>query len=86
MHAYYGQADAFGVYCPETDRVYLVPVDTVGPNCATLRVEAPRNNQSKGVRWASDYELRPAGLAQLAEQLICNQQAVGSSPTPGSPV
>jgi hypothetical protein len=25
-----------------------------------------------------------AGLAQLAEQAVCNRQAVGSSPTPGS--
>ena len=27
---------------------------------------------------------RIAGLAQLVEQLICNQQVVGSSPTAGS--
>ena len=26
----------------------------------------------------------PAGVAQLAEQLICNQQVVGSSPITGS--
>ena len=26
----------------------------------------------------------PAGVAQLAEQLICNQQVVGSSPIAGS--
>jgi hypothetical protein len=26
-----------------------------------------------------------AGIAQLVEQLICNQQVVGSSPTAGSP-
>jgi hypothetical protein len=27
---------------------------------------------------------REAGIAQLAEQLICNQQVVGSIPTAGS--
>jgi hypothetical protein len=26
-----------------------------------------------------------AGIAQLVEQLICNQQVVGSNPTAGSP-
>ena len=28
--------------------------------------------------------LKWAGLAQLAEQLICNQQVIGSSPIAGS--
>ena len=64
-HAYKGQADAFGVYCPDTDRVYLVPVDEVGSNCATLRVDPPKNNQSKRVRWAQDYELCPGRVSSV---------------------
>src|SRR5262245_18683182 len=32
----------------------------------------------------SGVPLQPAGVAQLAEQLIRNQQVVGSSPTAGS--
>jgi hypothetical protein len=82
-HDYGGEADAFGIYCPENDGVYLVPVNEVGKVAAALRVEATRNNQSKKIRWARDYEVR-AGLAQSVEQLICNEQAVGSIPTPGS--
>ena len=31
----------------------------------------------------SRYGLEPASVAQLAEQLICNQQVVGSSPSAG---
>jgi PD-(D/E)XK nuclease superfamily protein len=83
QHHYRGQADLFGVYCPETDGVYLVPVDEVGTTHGSLRVEPTQNNQVKKIRWARDYEVS-AGLAQLVEQGFCKAQAVGSSPTPGS--
>jgi len=59
-HNYRGQADVFGIYCPETDSVYLVPVDDVGLNTGSLRVTPTRNNQVKKIRWARDFEvLRP---------------------------
>jgi hypothetical protein len=54
-------ADAFGVYCPETDSVYLVPVGEVGVRSGSLRVEPPRNNQMKKVRWARDFVVNPPG-------------------------
>ena len=81
---YRGEADVFGVYCPETDAVYLVPVDEVGLRRGSLRVEPTLNSQSKRIRWASGFELHPAGLAHPVEQRSCKSQAVGSSPTPGS--
>jgi hypothetical protein len=52
---YRGQIEFFGVYCPSTQEVYLVPVDDVGLSSATLRVEPSVNNQTKKVRWAKDY-------------------------------
>jgi hypothetical protein len=54
---YKGEADVFLVYCPDTNRIYAVPVaDT--PTChMDLRVDPPRNCQVRGVRWAKDYEL-----------------------------
>lgn len=58
---YRGAADLFGVYCPETDEVYLVPVAEVGVNCSALRVEPTRNSQSKKIRWAKDFVLRVPG-------------------------
>jgi hypothetical protein len=82
-HHYRGQADYFGIYCPETDGVYLVPVEEVGRNTGSLRVYPSRNNQVQKIRWARDFEV-PAGLAQLVEHAICNREAVGSIPTPGS--
>jgi len=58
---YRGQADVFGVYCPERDEVYLVPVDDVGRTSATLRLEPPKNGQTKGVRLAVEYLLNIPG-------------------------
>jgi hypothetical protein len=57
-HDYRGQADFFGIYCPETEAAYLVPVEEVGRVMGSLRVDVPRNNQSRKIRWAVDYELR----------------------------
>lgn len=51
----------FGVYCPETDGVYLIPVSDVGLNKGSLRVEPSRNNQSKKIRWAADFEVPRPG-------------------------
>ena len=58
---YIGAADLFGVYCPETDAVYLVPVNEVGNRAGTLRVEPTRNGQAKKIRWAKDYRLDAPG-------------------------
>jgi hypothetical protein len=55
---YEGQVDFFAVYCPETTRVYLIPiVDVALKAAAYLRVHAPRNNQRRGIRFAADYEI-----------------------------
>jgi hypothetical protein len=64
---YAGQIDLFAVYCPETSRVYLVPVDDV-PNqsAAALRVDAPRNRQRKRIREASAYEVGTVAFAPIA--------------------
>jgi hypothetical protein len=55
---YEGEIDYFAVYCPETTGVYMVPIDDV-PLKATayLRVDPPRNNQSKGIRLAANYQI-----------------------------
>jgi hypothetical protein len=59
---YAGHIDAFAVYRPQIDRVYLVPIEaaqtTIG---AWLRLESPKNGQSLNVRWARDFELAPGG-------------------------
>ena len=55
--SYKGEADFFGVYCPQLDKVYFVPVDEVGEVEARLRVEPCKNNQTHRVRLASTYEI-----------------------------
>ena len=52
---YAGQADIFAVYCPDNDSVYLVPVEDVGMNLASLRISPPKDGRTKTIRWAKDY-------------------------------
>ena len=54
---YRGEIDAFIVYCPETDRLYALPVDEATSSVASLRVDPAANGQGKRIRWAADYEL-----------------------------
>jgi hypothetical protein len=55
---YAGEADFFGVFCPETNGVYLVPVGEVPTrSSASLRVQPTRNAQTRGIREAVRYEI-----------------------------
>jgi PD-(D/E)XK endonuclease len=55
---YHGEIDFFAVYCPETNGVYLLPIEDVpGRRQAWLRVDPPRNQQNKRVRPAARYEI-----------------------------
>jgi hypothetical protein len=55
---YKDEADYFGVYSPDIGKVYLIPVDDlpIGSK-GRLRLNATKNNQQKGVKWAKDYEI-----------------------------
>jgi PD-(D/E)XK endonuclease len=54
---YAGEVDLFIVFCPENEKVYVVPIQEVPNSCMNLRVDPPRRRQHKRVRWACDYEL-----------------------------
>jgi len=55
---YFGDAEYFGVYCMELNKVYLVPVDIATyASEVSLRFDPPKNNQSKKIIWARDYEV-----------------------------
>lgn len=56
---YRGEVDAFGVFSPELDRVYLVPIDHMPVRRGFLRVMPAANGQRSGIRWAADYEVGP---------------------------
>jgi hypothetical protein len=57
MRGYEGEADIFLVYCPDTGRIYSVPVEEAPRGQMCLRVEPTANGQVHGVRWAENYEL-----------------------------
>ncbi len=54
---YVGEADYFGVYCPELGTLYLVPVEDTPKGVASLRVRPTKNRQIKGVLMAEIYVL-----------------------------
>jgi hypothetical protein len=55
---YLGQIDDFAVYCPETAAVYLMPIDEIAVRRqGALRVDPPRNGQTRRIRLAADYEI-----------------------------
>jgi len=65
---YKGEVDFFAVYCPENERVYLVPIAVVTtPRMCSLRVDAARNNQTKRVRWAGDFLVVPLCFPQVTK-------------------
>ncbi len=55
-HGYKNQADVFAVYSPDTDKIYWVPVNEVGPTSVSLRLKPSKKNFGY-IRWARDYEI-----------------------------
>jgi PD-(D/E)XK endonuclease len=65
---YLGQIDYFGVYCPETKGVYLVPIDDVPLRWnASLRVNPARNGQKERIRVADDFLVGTVGVGPREE-------------------
>ena len=60
--SYRGLADWFAVLNPVNDDVYLVPVDEVGVTDVSLRLSPALNGQTRRVRWAEFYRLKPLVL------------------------
>lgn len=56
---YRHEIDAFGVYSPALNAVYLVPVGSAPLRGCHLRIEEARNGQQAGVRLAADYLVGP---------------------------
>jgi hypothetical protein len=67
--SYLGLADVFGVHYPSRDAVYLVPVALLSGSEGRLRLEPPRNNQRRRIRFAADYEIGQWSREALLEVL-----------------
>lgn len=78
------EVDLIAAYCDELDRVYVVPIAQIaGRNLLHLRVAPARNNQSRLVHWAAQYEL--GAIAQLGERRHGMAEVEGSSPSGSTP-
>jgi hypothetical protein len=65
---YQGEVDYFGVYCPQTAGVYLIPIsDLPLRREGALRVEDPRNGQQKRIRYAHPYKIGEVRLGATGE-------------------
>lgn len=51
------EIDAFIIYSDENDTCYHIDVDDAPNTQVRFRLSEPANNQSVGIRFASDYEL-----------------------------
>lgn len=80
---YRGQVDAFGVFCPQTGTIYLVPVDDVPVGEGWLRYYPPGNGQKTRLRWAKQYEI--GAVAQLGAHEAGSLGVAGSSPAGSTP-
>ena len=54
---YRDDVEFFAAFAPALAKVYLVPVELATTRLCTLRLQATRNGQHKGVRWADDFFL-----------------------------
>lgn len=54
---YKGKVDYLGIYCAELDKCYLLPVLDFPNTKGSLRLAPTKNNQTKNVKWAVDYEI-----------------------------
>ncbi len=50
--------DLYCVYCPEKDGCYYFNPDNFGESVA-LRIDKPKNNQTKGINFAENYKRVP---------------------------
>jgi prevent-host-death family protein len=74
-----GEIDGFGVYCPELERCFWLPIlEFAGKSQVHLRLNPARNRQRAWLIWADEYEF--GAIAQLGERLHGMQEAGGSSP------
>lgn len=52
------EIDLYCIYCPETDKCYYFDPSKYEKSF-TLRIDKPKNNQTKGVNYCSDFLLIP---------------------------
>lgn len=73
------EIDAFGIYCGDLDRCFLIPIEEIaGQGAIQLRLAPPRNGQRAALHFADEHDL--GAVAQLAERRRGTAEARGSNP------
>jgi hypothetical protein len=54
---YKDSVDAYGVFCPQNQKTYLVPVKVCASGKTALRVEPAKNGMTKNIRYAERFEV-----------------------------
>jgi hypothetical protein len=57
QRTYHGSIDYFAVYYPQTDSIYVVPVEECALRESTLRLKPSKNGQVARTKKAQDYSL-----------------------------
>ncbi|HEY5660936.1 MAG TPA: group I intron-associated PD-(D/E)XK endonuclease [Gaiellaceae bacterium] len=72
---YRGQVEYFGVHCPDTEMVYLVPIEHLDvKTVAALRVDPPKNAQRLRVRDAARYEIGHVLCSPVADRCMYDKR------------
>lgn len=53
---YVGEIDYFGVWCPDLNKSFLIPIDRIGTGGCSLRVDSDR--KFKNANYACDFEMQ----------------------------
>ncbi len=78
---YLGEVDAFGVFCPQTEEIYFVPVAAIA-DCrreVRLRVLPARNGQSSRIRPATEFALQPIRHAARISSILAFYSPIAQS-------
>lgn len=73
---YNGRIEAFAIYCPDNDELYVVPINAppVTLSYGSLRISPARNNNSKLVHWAKDYRFDESNAGALLAHAFTESQ------------
>lgn len=82
FRSYVGQVDFFGIYCPQLQSAYLVPIDKTSRRSSSLRVVPTKNRQTRRVRWASDFLIASEPIPEL---ILVGASARNGVTKPGPP-
>jgi hypothetical protein len=71
------EVDTIAAYSPELHRGFLIPIEVAsGRRAIYLRLDATKNNQADGVKWACDYEFASA-IEQLRSRPVMRRTEPG---------